>query len=307
MGRGRSGRVARMSVGVVALMISLSACSTEQWEKAFGFGWPLGITTQAHAIRGLWTWSIDRRARRRRAGLGPDLLGLHRRTAAATPSCPGRPSTTCRSRRSTRWCRSSPWRCCSTTPWSRRTIVITTKPARRHHGLGHRVQVELAVHLRPGQRDPRTDEAVYTVGSTDEIPVAGRPGQRERALPGQLQRRDPLVLGARVRCSSGTSSRPRRRTRTTCSSCGPRSRARTSGAARSSCGTYHSQMNFEMRVVSASSTSATCRRWPRSATTTSTGRRRRSARSGSRPQATTTHPFDTDRTLRAPSEPQANN
>jgi cytochrome c oxidase subunit II len=47
-----------MSVGVVALMISLSACSTEQWEKAFGFGWPLGITTQAHAVRGLWTWSI---------------------------------------------------------------------------------------------------------------------------------------------------------------------------------------------------------------------------------------------------------
>ena len=46
-----------MSVGVVALMISLSACSTEQWEKAFGFGWPLGITTQAHATRGLWTWS----------------------------------------------------------------------------------------------------------------------------------------------------------------------------------------------------------------------------------------------------------
>jgi len=28
-----------MSVGVVALMISLSACSTEQWEKAFGFGY----------------------------------------------------------------------------------------------------------------------------------------------------------------------------------------------------------------------------------------------------------------------------
>ena len=47
-----------MSVGVIALMISLSACSTEQWEKAFAFGWPLGITTQSHAIRGLWTWSI---------------------------------------------------------------------------------------------------------------------------------------------------------------------------------------------------------------------------------------------------------
>src|SRR4051794_34674456 len=58
VGRGRSRRVARMSVGALALMLTLGACSTSQWDKAFGFGWPEGLSTQSHAVRGLWTWSI---------------------------------------------------------------------------------------------------------------------------------------------------------------------------------------------------------------------------------------------------------
>jgi cytochrome c oxidase subunit 2 len=66
-------------------------------------------------------------------------------------------------------------------------------------------------------------------------------------------------------------------------------------------------MNFEMRVVSASE----YRRYLQALASFGNTDLDRQAKAlsaiGQPAQATTTHPFNTDRTLRAPSEPQANN
>lgn len=50
----RGGRAAAL-LGLLALV--LSGCSTAQWERNLRFGWPTGVTKQAHEMRVLWTWS----------------------------------------------------------------------------------------------------------------------------------------------------------------------------------------------------------------------------------------------------------
>ena len=142
-------------------------------------------------------------------------------------------------------------------------------------------------------------------------PAAGQPvvhGRRDHEIPvlvaadrtrrcgsrSQLRRRHPLVLGAGDCCSSGTSSRGddgqnKVRDRP------ERPRAPTSAAARSCAAPTTRMMNFEMRVVSRrSSTSSYLQAQAASA---QTDRRQGAQRDRRRPPyATTTHPFDTDRT-----------
>jgi cytochrome c oxidase subunit II len=50
----RGGRAAGL-LGVLALL--LTGCSTAQWERNLRFGFPTGVTKQATEIRVLWTWS----------------------------------------------------------------------------------------------------------------------------------------------------------------------------------------------------------------------------------------------------------
>jgi len=73
------------------------------------------------------------------------------------------------------------------------------------------------------------------------------------------------------------------------------------------CGTYHSQMNFEVRVVSAS----IYQRYLQALASFGNQDLDRQAKAlsaiGQPAQATTTHPFDTSRTARAPSEGQRTN
>jgi cytochrome c oxidase subunit 2 len=70
------------------------------------------------------------------------------------------------------------------------------------------------------------------------------------------------------------------------------------------CGTYHSQMNFEMRVVSPSN----YQRYLSALASFGNDDLDRQAKAltaiGQPAQATTTYPFNPDRTARAPSEPQ---
>lgn len=42
-------------LGLLALV--LTGCSASDWEKKLRFGWPTGVTKQAHEMRVLWTWS----------------------------------------------------------------------------------------------------------------------------------------------------------------------------------------------------------------------------------------------------------
>ncbi len=304
MGRGRSGRVARLSVGASALMLSLGACSASDWDRAFGFGWPEGITTQAHKVRGLWTWSI----------LAALIVGVlvwalifwacivYRRRDSELP-------------RQTKY--NLPIEALytvvpfiivavlfyytvvvqsfvtTTTPKADTTVSVTAFKWNWQFNYDDR-------------QDPRTSQSVYTIGSSSEIPILVVP-QNENVrfkvnsndvihsfwVPDTLFKRDvfpaatknqnnefqirPEVLGSYVgRCAE-------------------------------LCGTYHSQMQFEMRVVSPSD----YQRYLSALASFGNEDLNRQAKAltaiGQPDKATTTYPFDPDRTARAPSEPTNNN
>jgi cytochrome c oxidase subunit 2 len=281
-------------------MLSLGACSTSSWDRAFGFGWPEGITTQAHKVRGLWTWSIL-------AALivGVLVWGLifwacivYRRRDSELP-------------RQTKY--NLPIEALytvvpfiivavlfyytvvvqsfvtTTTPKADTTVSVTAFKWNWQFNYDDR-------------RDPRTRQSVYTIGTSSEIPILVVP-QNENVrfkvnsndvihsfwVPDTLFKRDvfpaatknqnnefqirPEVLGTYVgRCAE-------------------------------LCGTYHSQMNFEMRVVSPSD----YQRYLSALASFGNEDLDRQAKAltaiGQPATATTTYPFNPDRTARAPSEP----
>jgi cytochrome c oxidase subunit II len=293
-----------MSLGVVALVITLSACTTSQWDEAFGFGWPEGITTQAHRVRGLWTWSIV-------AALivGVLVWGLifwacivYRRRDGELP-------------RQTKY--NLPIEALYTVvPFIivavlfyytavTQNFVTTTKPA-----------ADTTVSVTAfkwnwqfsydGVQDPRTSQAVYTVGTSNEIPVLVVPvNQNVRFrvnsndvihsfwVPDTLFKRD--VFPAATKNQNNVFQLR------------PEVEGTYVGRCAELCGTYHSQMNFEMRVVSASD----YQRYLNALASFGNADLDRQAKAltaiGQPAQATTTHPFDTSRTARAPSEGQRTN
>jgi cytochrome c oxidase subunit 2 len=304
VGRGRSGRVARLSVGALALMLSLGACSASDWDTAFGLGWPEGITTQAHRVRGLWTWSIV-------AALvvGALVWGLifwacivYRRRDAELP-------------RQTKY--NLPIEALYTVvPFIIVAVLFYYTVITQTFVTDLKPKVDTTVSVTAfkwnwqfnydDRRDPRTNESVYTIGSSSEIPILVVP-QNENIrfkvnsndvihsfwVPDTLFKRDvfpaatknqnnefqlrPEVLGTYVgRCAEF-------------------------------CGTYHSQMNFEMRVVSPSD----YQRYLNALASFGNEDLDRQSKAltaiGQPGEATTTYPFDTDRTARAPSEPTNNN
>jgi len=52
---GRLGRAVRLALAAGLLSVTLAGCSSEE---VLRFGWPEGITPQAEAMRDLWTWSV---------------------------------------------------------------------------------------------------------------------------------------------------------------------------------------------------------------------------------------------------------
>jgi cytochrome c oxidase subunit II len=300
VGRGRSGRVARLSVGALALMLSLGACSTSEWDRAFGFGWPEGITTQSHAVRGLWTWSIV-------AALIVGVLVwslifwaciVYRRRDSDLP-------------RQTKY--NLPIEALYTVvPFIIVAVLFYYTVVVQSFVTDLKPKVDTTVSVTAfkwnwqfnydDRQDPRTSQAVYTVGTSTEIPVLVVP-QNENVrfkvnsndvihsfwVPDTLFKRDvfpaatknqnnefqlrPEVLGSYVgRCAE-------------------------------LCGTYHSQMQFEMRVVSPSD----YQRYLNALASFGNEDLDRQAKAltaiGQSATATTTYPFDPDRTARKPSEP----
>lgn len=57
MRRSRWLRGSRLGLLLAALTLLLSGCSASDWERNLRFGWPTGATKQAIRMRVLWTWS----------------------------------------------------------------------------------------------------------------------------------------------------------------------------------------------------------------------------------------------------------
>ena len=172
--------------------------------------------------------------------------------------------------------------------------------------------MELAVRVpaEHGQRPdanttyPTSDQAAGTSGldrrhAPTEIPVLVIPvDKRVRDHRGQ-QGRHPLVLGAGVPVQARRD--PAAASRTSSSS-PPPSIGHYVGRCAELCGTYHSQMNFEVRVVSPDDYA----KYLTNLAAIPSGDPARQSKAlqsiGEAPCATTTHPFKTDRLARSASE-----
>jgi cytochrome c oxidase subunit 2 len=301
VGRGRSGRVARLSAGALALMLTLGACSTADWDRAFGFGWPEGITTQAHRVRGLWTWSV----------VAALIVGVlvwalifwaciaYRRRDSELP-------------RQTKY--NLPIEALYTVvPFIIVSVLFYYTVVTQDFVITTSPKADTTVSVTAfkwnwqfnydDRQDPRTSQSVYTVGSSDEIPVLVVP-QNENVrfkvdsmdvihsfwVPDTLFKRD-VFPSAKKNQNNEFQIRPE-------------VLGTYVGRCAELCGTYHSQMNFEMRVVSPSD----YQRYLNVLATFGNDDLDRQAKAltaiGQPPRATTTYPFNPDRTARAPSEPQ---
>ena len=301
MGRGRSGRVARLSAGALALMLTLGACSTSDWDRAFGFGWPEGITTQAHRVRGLWTWSVV-------AALIVGVLVwalIFWACIAYRRRDPELPRQTKYNLPIEALYTVVPFIIVSVLFYYTvvtQNFVTSTNP--KAHTTGSVTAFKWNWQFNYDDRqDPRTKQAVYTIGTSNEIPVLVVP-QNENIrfkvnsidvihsfwVPDTLFKRDVFPAATK---NQNNEFQIR-----------PEVLGMYVGRCAELCGTYHSQMNFEMRVVSPSD----YQRYLSALASFGNDDLNRQAKAltaiGQPAQATTTYPFNPDRTARAPSEPQ---
>ena len=253
--------------GLLALLtLLLSGCSANDWEKRLRFGWPTGATKQATEMRRLWTWSgVTALA------LGVVVWGLifwcclrYRKKSDELP-------------RQTKYnflveaiCFTFPFLVIAGLFY--RTVVVEDDVNHLTKNPDVRVQVDAfkwnwqfeyisyknggpQSTVYPGVNDPRfTDKKVplhlSTVGSQNEIPVlvipVGRSVQFDEHsydvihsfwVPEFLFKRDVIPYG------TANTNRDNKFEITATST------GRFVGRCAELCGTYHSQMNFEVRVV----------------------------------------------------------
>jgi cytochrome c oxidase subunit 2 len=301
VGRGRSGRVARLSAGTALLVLTLGACSRADLEDDLRFGWPRGITDQAQRMRELWTWSTV-------AALvvGALVWGLifwasivYRRRGSDLP-------------RQTKY--NLPIEALYTVvPFLIVAVLFYYTAITQSYVTDLRPPPDTTVSVTAfkwnwqfnynDRRDPRTDEFVYTVGSSTEVPVLVVPENKNVRfvvgsndvihsfwVPETLFKRDVFPAPTK---NQNNQFQLR-----------PTVRGSYVGRCAELCGTYHSQMNFEMRVVADSE----YQRYLDALATFGNDDIDRQAKAlsaiGQAPQATTTYPFETDRQQRAPSEPR---
>jgi cytochrome c oxidase subunit 2 len=284
----------------VLLVLALGACSRADLEDDLRFGWPRGITEQAEQMRVLWTWSTVTAL-----VVGVMVWGLifwasifYRRRGADLP-------------RQTKY--NLPIEALYTVVPFLIVAVLFYYTVITQTGvtdLRKRPDVTVSVTAFKwnwqfnynDRRDPRTGDFVYTVGSSDEIPVLVVPENKTvRFVVGSLDVIHsfwvPDTLFKRDVFPAPTKNQTNEWQIT------PTVRGSYVGRCAELCGTYHSQMNFEMRVVADSE----YQRYLDALATFGNDDLDRQAKAlsaiGQPAQATTTYPFDTDRTRRAPSEP----
>jgi cytochrome c oxidase subunit II len=313
----RRGILAAILVGATLL---LSGCSFKDAEKDLRFGWPTGVTKQAERMRVLWSWSGVAAL-----ALGVVVWGLifwccirYRKRNDQLP-------------RQTKYnlliemiCVAVPFITIVVLFW--RTVVVEDDVNKLSADPGVLVQVDAfkwnwqfeyhtvknatgreVAQIYPGQQNLTTGEKtplyLNTVGSDTEIPVLVIPvGETVQFIehsedvihsfwvPEFLFKRDVIPYGTPAQQNvSGLSDNRFEITPTT-----PGSYV---GRCAELCGTYHSQMNFEVRVVSPQTFTAYLNAL-RSIGPNDPARQYKALTEADVPgggYATTTHPFETDR------------
>jgi len=287
--------MARLVVGGLLLVVGLAGCTRADIEERLRFGWPLGITDHAHDMRVLWTWSSVAAL-----AVGVGVWGLmfwaaivYRRRGDELP-------------RQTKM--NLPIEIVYTVvPFliiavlfyytavtENRVNALTAKPDTTVNVVAFKWNWEFQY---PDKRDPQTDDFVYTVGSAEEIPILVMPvGKKVRFtersndvvhsfwVPEFLFKRDvfPTPLNQFELTATRTGSYV--------------------GRCAELCGTYHSQMNFEVRVVSDQDYRSYLDELARIGNADPARQSKALEAIGQPPRATTTYPFNPDRTSKAPSE-----
>lgn len=299
MGR-RSSRFVRLGLGAVLVSLVATGCSRAGLEDKLRFGWPRGVTEQARQMRVLWSWSSV-------AALivGVLVWGLifwavivYRRRDDRLP-------------KQTKY--NLPIEIVYTvmpfliiavlfyyTVVTQNNVTrLTANPDTTVTVVGFKWNWEFDYNER---RDPQTNEFLYTIGTSTEIPVLVIPeGKRVRFIerstdvihsfwvPEFLFKRD-VFPGSQVNQFEITATQ----------------RGSYVGHCAELCGTYHSQMNFEVRVVSNDDYQRYLDALGRFGNADPDRQSKALQAIGQAPQATTTYPFDTRRLDRSASEqPQA--
>ncbi len=297
-------------------MLLLSGCSAADWERDLRFGWPTGVTEQATRMRVLWTWSSV-------AALCVGVIvwglifwccGRYRKRSEQLP-------------RQTKY--NLPLEVVYTViPFLiigglfYRTVIVENYVNKVSANPDVTVQInafkwnwqfEYLEHLGPngqqvtdsypGQTDAQGQPMpLNTVGSSSEIPIMVIPvGKTVRFIehsedvihsfwvPEFLFKRDVIPHG-----TNSTSQDNEFQITAT-------SQGHFVGRCAELCGTYHSQMNFEVRVVSDSDFQRYLAALTTLGPTDPTRQSQAMLAIGQPPCATTTHPFDTIRTTRSAS------
>jgi len=323
------GGAAALILGSLTLL--LSGCSAHDVERDIRFGWPTGVTDQATRMRVLWSW-----AGVAALALGVIVWGLifwccirYRKRNDEIP-------------RQTKYnllveliCVSFPFIIIIGLFW--RTVVVENYVNKLSTHPDVLVQVDAfkwnwefeyhqfktvsgteAYAVYPGSKES-TDAAATpgakgrsyldTVGSDDEIPVLVIPkGETVQFVehsedvvhsfwvPEFLFKRDVIPYGTDAQQNaSGLHDNRFQITPTTTGS--------FVGRCAELCGTYHSQMNFEVRVVSKTTFLKYLSALQKLGPDDPARQHEALAAAGMAPYATTTYPFDTRRIVRGPSNP----
>jgi len=313
---------------LAGLALLLSGCSRQDWEKRLRFGWPTGVTKQGTEMRELWTW----------AGVAALFLGVivwglifwccirYRKKSDELP-------------RQTKY-NFTIEAICVIVPLFiiaglfYRTVIVEDDV--NHLSANPDVKIEVdafkwnwqfqyetyryggasqATGLTyPGRQDPGNSEKGHpyhlsTVGSQQEIPVLVVPVNqtvqiREQSydvihsfwVPEFLFKRDVIPYGENADGSWNTDRDNRFEFTAT-------STGHFVGRCAELCGTYHSQMNFEVRVVSAQTFTKYLAALKSLGPDDPARQAKALKMSGQSPYATTTFPFITDRRARQASDP----
>jgi cytochrome c oxidase subunit 2 len=296
--------VARLSVGSLLLVVALSACSRAEVEDKLRFGWPRGITEQSQRVRELWTWSTV-------AALivGVFVWGLmfwvalvYRRRGGDLP-------------RQTKY--NLPIEALYTVvPFLIVAVLFYYTALTQTYVTDLRPPADTTVSITAfkwnwrfdydDRKDPATNASVYTIGSSNEVSVVVVPENKNVRfvvnsndvihsfwVPETLFKRDVFPAATKNQTNEWQLR--------------PEVRGSYVGRCAELCGTYHSQMNFEMRVVTDSEYQRYLDALARFGNDDLDRQAKALAAIGQPPRATTTYPFETDRKQRAPSEPDTQN
>jgi cytochrome c oxidase subunit 2 len=303
--RRRWGRGGRLALLVGPLAVVLTGCSVRDAEAKLRFGWPTGVTNQAEEMRVLWTWS----------GVAALIVGVfvwglifwccirYRKKSDVLP-------------RQTKYNLQIEI-VYSVVPFFiiaglfYRTVVVENDVNKLSAHPDVKIQVEAFKwnwqfnYLQDHGKDTfydKTTMPLSTVGSSDEIPVLVVPkGETVQIVehsqdvihsfwvPEFLFKRDVIPYGP-------DHTNQDNKFEFTATSTGS-----FVGRCAELCGTYHSQMNFEVRVVEPAVYQTYLDALQAAGQADPTRQSTALAAAGMAPFATTTHPFNTDRTLRSAS------